>query len=109
MAGAVRRDKKLERELKLVRYLTYGIMALFGGAVFYGLPQGWGFLLLIAGYIGFPLILAIIAALLKVPVPDITPPAGGGEDYDSPVDVDPLHSLKSYVNYEEFIESKHDF
>jgi len=109
MAGAVRRNV-MDWRAKFMKYFVYGLTGAYIIAMFYYLPSGWGFLMAVVGPVVVPFIYGLVGVLLGFPAIDISPPnTGGGGDYDSPVDVDPLHSLKSYVNYEEFIENRHDY
>ena len=110
MAGAVRRPVKMDWKMRFMKYFAYLLVGGYGAACFYGLPEGWGALLALVGPVVVPFIYGLVGVLLGFPAIDVSPPnTGGGGDYDSPVDVDPLHSLKSYVNYEEFIENRHDY
>ena len=105
MAGAVRRNVKLDWRTKFMKYFAYTVAIVYAAACFYGFffSSGWGILLALVGPVVVPLIISIVGVLLGFPALDITPPAGGG-DCDPNAFENELSPTCNYVMYSILLE-----
>ena len=78
MAGAVRRNVKLDWRAKFMKYFVYGLTGAYIIAMFYYLPSGWGFLMAVVGPVVVPFIYGLVGVLLGFPAIDVSPPNTGG-------------------------------